>query len=224
MITPSAHKGVNRLSADAASGAISGERLDSTEDSPLVKLNSDFLLRYLQFAPAALALERSIECEIHARNIWQSPVLDIGCGDGIFAKMLFADRVDTGIDLNPAEVECAKRLGAYLEVLTCSGDRIPKPDGSYRTVFSDSVPRTHPGSAASCSERRTACCHPKVASISRFQATVWRLRVSSRGRYALLASKVGPGDTKNSTTAFGDTIMRMTRSVGALCLHKPVSK
>ena len=104
-----------------------------------MNFNTDFLRRYLAVAPAALALERSAECEIHAHNQWQSPILDIGCGDGIFAKILCAETVDTGIDLDPKEVERARQQEIYRELIVCPGDRIPKPDGNYRTIFSNSV-------------------------------------------------------------------------------------
>jgi len=104
-----------------------------------VNFNTDFLYRYLALAPAALALERAVECEIHIRHQWRSPILDIGCGDGIFAKVLCAEKVDTGIDLDPAEVARARQQAIYKELIVCSGDRIPKPDGSYRTIFSNSV-------------------------------------------------------------------------------------
>jgi SAM-dependent methyltransferase len=98
-----------------------------------------FFRRYLELAPAALALERSIECDILAEKKWLRPVLDLGCGDGIFAHVMFADRVDTGIDLNPMEVEKARALHAYHELIVCPGDRIPKPDGAFATAFSNSV-------------------------------------------------------------------------------------
>ena len=104
-----------------------------------MNFNTDFFFRYLELAPAALALERAIECEVHARNQWHSPILDIGCGDGIFAKILCAETVDTGIDLDPTEIERARWQGIYKELMVCPGDRIPKPDGSYRTIVSNSV-------------------------------------------------------------------------------------
>lgn len=104
-----------------------------------MKFNADFLRRYLEIAPTALALERSFECEILAGKAWPGPVLDIGCGDGLFAKILFAEKVQTGIDPNPVETAHASQQDAYEEILTCFGDNIPKPDGSYATVFSNSV-------------------------------------------------------------------------------------
>lgn len=104
-----------------------------------MKFGNSFLRRYLDEAPAALAVERSVECEIHAGNVWQRPILDIGCGDGIFAKILFAERIDTGIDPDASEVSRAREVSAYDELIVCFGDKIPKPDGSYRTIFSNSV-------------------------------------------------------------------------------------
>ncbi len=99
----------------------------------------DFLRRYLDITPAALALERAIECDIQSRNEWHEPVLDIGCGDGLFAKMLCTGQISTGIDPNASEVDCAKETGAYQELIVCFGDSIPKPDGSYATIVSNSV-------------------------------------------------------------------------------------
>ncbi len=94
---------------------------------------------YAKPVPIALALERSLECVIYMDYEFERPVLDVGCGDGIFAKTLFADAVDTGIDPDGSELEIARSLGAYLEVLECPGDNIPKPDGHYRTIYSNSV-------------------------------------------------------------------------------------
>jgi SAM-dependent methyltransferase len=70
---------------------------------------------------------------------FERPILDIGCGEGLFGKILFAEDIDTGIDPNPLEIERARELGAYRELIVCKGDAIPKPDGHYRTIFSNSV-------------------------------------------------------------------------------------
>jgi SAM-dependent methyltransferase len=104
-----------------------------------LRFAKDFLLRYLEVTPAALALERSLECDLHARNSWKSPVLDIGCGDGLFASILCADRIDTGIDPDAGEIEHARTTGAYKELIACFGNDIAKPDGSYETIISNSV-------------------------------------------------------------------------------------
>lgn len=104
-----------------------------------MEFNNNFLKRYLLRTPSALGYERAIECELHADKAWPSPILDIGCGDGIFAEVLFAGTVDTGIDPDAGEIEKAKAGGKYRELLVCGGHQIPKPDSSFNTVFSNSV-------------------------------------------------------------------------------------
>jgi len=104
-----------------------------------VQFHSNFLRRYLALAPSALAFERSIECALHVERPWPAPILDIGCGDGIFAEILFAGKIDTGIDPDATEIERAKPLDKYKELIVCTGDNIPKEDASYNTVFSNSV-------------------------------------------------------------------------------------
>lgn len=106
---------------------------------PALKFHGSFLRRYLEVAPAALAVERSAECEILASKQWPAPILDIGCGDGLFAKILFAEKIDTGIDPQAIEIEHAATQDIYKELLNVYGDAIPKPDASYATVFSNSV-------------------------------------------------------------------------------------
>jgi SAM-dependent methyltransferase len=104
-----------------------------------IKTNSDVLLDYIAMAPLALAFERVMECRILAHQTFERPMLDIGCGEGLFAKILFSEPLDTGIDPNPRELARARELGAYAELIQCRGDAIPKADGSYRTILSNSV-------------------------------------------------------------------------------------
>lgn len=104
-----------------------------------ISFRSAFLEAYTARAPLALAIERTLECEILAAHEFRSPVLDLGCGDGLFASVLFGERLDTGIDPDPDELREAARTGAYRELIRCFGEQIPKPDGSFQTVFSNSV-------------------------------------------------------------------------------------
>ena len=101
--------------------------------------NEDLLLSYMSMAPLALAFERYLECRIFNEFEIKDPVLDVGCGEGLFAHVLFEGQVDTGIDLNPHELNRARELNGYKELIVCSGEAIPKPDGAYNTVFSNSV-------------------------------------------------------------------------------------
>lgn len=104
-----------------------------------MNFKNDVLLRYVSHAPLALALERYQECLIYPNLQLKRPILDLGCGDGLFAWILFDEKIDTGIDPDPRELKRAKQFDAYGELLECSGDTIPRPDGSYQTVISNSV-------------------------------------------------------------------------------------
>ena len=104
-----------------------------------MKFNEDVLERYLSLAPIPLAFERFIEARIHQRHGFRRPILDIGCGEGLFAKVVFGEKIDAGIDPNPRELARARVLDAYEEVIECTGDAINKPDGRYNTAFSNSV-------------------------------------------------------------------------------------
>lgn len=99
----------------------------------------DFLLECLKEWPASHALIRAVEC----RKLWSyplsPPVLDVGCGDGTFTRLLFRPPVEAGIDLNPDEVARAQRLGVYKQVLCVSAATLPFADSSFASVFSNCV-------------------------------------------------------------------------------------
>jgi len=104
-----------------------------------LNVHSEFLLNYLALAPLPLAIERVLECRIYSHLPFRKPILDAGCGDGVFAKILFNGKVCTGIDPNKKELQRAAKLNIYRELIPCSGDAVPKPDGHYHTIFSNSV-------------------------------------------------------------------------------------
>ena len=104
-----------------------------------MKFKSNFFYSYLKEAPIPLALERSYECEILSKQMFTRPILDIGCGEGIFAYVLFDEKIDVGIDPDEHELSRAKRYNMYGELVRCFGDKILKPNGSFNTVFSNSV-------------------------------------------------------------------------------------
>lgn len=100
---------------------------------------NDFLHNYLVQAPIALAVERARECEILCAQRFERPILDLGCGEGLFASVLFEEKIDVGIDPNNGELLKAHAYNSYAELIPCFGDRIPKENGSFNTIFSNSV-------------------------------------------------------------------------------------
>lgn len=104
-----------------------------------MKFKTNFLKDYLNEAPVPLAYERAFECLIFSQQKFEHPILDIGCGDGIFSKIVFDEKIDTGIDPLEHELINAKKYQIYNELIQTFGDSIPKPDNFYKTAFSNSV-------------------------------------------------------------------------------------
>ncbi|CAL7963082.1 conserved hypothetical protein [Gammaproteobacteria bacterium] len=104
-----------------------------------MKFKNNFFKNYLKLAPLPLALERTLECEILSLKKMEHPILDLGCGDGIFAYVLFDEKIDIGVEPNAKELESARSFGVYDELIQCYGDNIPKPSGYFKTILSNSV-------------------------------------------------------------------------------------
>lgn len=103
-----------------------------------------FFRRYLAKASVALSLWRSFECEKFAGMELGSPVLDLGCGDGFFARTVFTKPLDVGLDADPGEAARAAKSGAYRKVLCADATRLPFPSKRFRTVISNCVPEHIP--------------------------------------------------------------------------------
>ena len=108
-------------------------------------------MNYVARAPLALACERTLECNVLSQQTFARPILDLGCGDGLFASILFAEPIDTGIDPGEKELQLARKTERTL-THSLSGIEIPKSGEAYQTVFSNSVWSTSPRSAQ-CSRK-----------------------------------------------------------------------
>jgi ubiquinone/menaquinone biosynthesis C-methylase UbiE len=104
-----------------------------------MRFKSNFFKRYITVAPLPLALERSWECEIMSAQNFRSPILDIGCGEGLFAWNLVDEQIDVAIDPNARELDRARRFNLYGELIECFGNKIPKADKFFQTIYSNSV-------------------------------------------------------------------------------------
>lgn len=105
----------------------------------MMQTHTTFFRRYLQDAPLALAIERTWECQILSQETFSQPVLDIGCGEGMFAEKLFVDNIAVGIDPNAKELVRAKTYHKYDQLIECFGDAVPFPDKNFPCIFSNSV-------------------------------------------------------------------------------------
>jgi SAM-dependent methyltransferase len=97
------------------------------------------LERYLRAAPVSLALERAVEVRWYVSLPIQEPVLDLGCGDGLFAERTFREPLTVGIDYNPDELRIAAGQGAYRSLCAADAAHLPFPAASFASVVSNSV-------------------------------------------------------------------------------------
>lgn len=100
---------------------------------------SDFLRRYW-FAPP-VALWRSIEAKTLATLDFPAPMLDFGCGDGLYTEAIFGRQPGIfGNDIAAAELPGARDSGVYQHgVQFADGHHLPYPDGFFGSVYSNSV-------------------------------------------------------------------------------------
>ena len=103
------------------------------------KKENPFLWPMLQSLPYFRALLRAVEAEFYGEFELAAPVLDLGCGDGHFASLVFEQAIDVGIDPALASLREAKQYGAYRLLLQSEGARLPFPEAYFGAAFSNSV-------------------------------------------------------------------------------------
>lgn len=102
---------------------------------------SNFLrecLKLYYYNPST-ALWRALEIKLLSGLNFKSPLLDIGCGDGLVSSMIFAKKIDFGIDISEKEVLSAKKLHTYKNLTVGNACKMPYKDESFATVFSNCV-------------------------------------------------------------------------------------
>lgn len=99
----------------------------------------DYFRRYLQVAPLALAVFRTIEAKNIAEVEMERPILDIGCGFGEFAGVFFKSQVELGLDLSWSELINARKGNRYKNLIWADARELPFADNYFKTVLSVSV-------------------------------------------------------------------------------------
>jgi len=72
------------------------------------------------------------------KHLLRKPVLDLGCGDGSFASVLFTE-VEYGVDIDERALRVARDYGIYASIIRCDERMIPLDDGAVCSIFSNSV-------------------------------------------------------------------------------------
>lgn len=93
----------------------------------------------LQSLPYFRALLRAVEADFYRDFELASPVYDLGCGDGHFAKVVFNKKLDVGLDPALVSLHEAASLGAYDGLVQALGNRAPLPSKHFASAISNSV-------------------------------------------------------------------------------------
>jgi SAM-dependent methyltransferase len=102
-------------------------------------IGKDFLWLHLRELPYFRSILRAVEARFYQGLELPHPILDVGCGDGHFASVVFDSQIDIGVDLHLPSLREANRRGAYRLLLNSDGTRLPIRSESLGSAFSNSV-------------------------------------------------------------------------------------
>lgn len=65
-------------------------------------------------------------------------ILDLGCGDGRYFRLIWPNAAEViGVDMNPEVAELGRLSGVYRHVYVAPADTVPEPDASFDHVFAN---------------------------------------------------------------------------------------
>ncbi len=77
----------------------------------------DHFVKYFPHAPAALCVKECARLAALREYKLSGPILDVGCGDGLFAKIAFGGEEVWGIDIDAKEGRWAQASRAYSQIV-----------------------------------------------------------------------------------------------------------
>jgi len=102
-------------------------------------MDQDFLWRNLSGLPYFRALLRAVEAKFYQPLFLPSPTLDLGCGDGDFARLTFSRKIEVGLDPWAKPLWEAKNKCVYHLLVQSDGGKMPFPKGYFGSALSNSV-------------------------------------------------------------------------------------
>ncbi len=97
-----------------------------------------YLCSFLKIAPLSHALWRSVEALAYSTVTYRRPVLDVGCGFGEFAGVVF-NTIEVGIDINNDDLVQASKSKKYQRLQWVDARKMPFASSRFSTVFAVSV-------------------------------------------------------------------------------------
>ena len=86
----------------------------------------------------SMSIWRAWELAAYRRYTLKEPILDVGCGDGLYFKLVWPSAQEvTGIDINPASIREAEKSGVYQAIHECSAHEMPFSSESFSSAFAN---------------------------------------------------------------------------------------
>ena len=108
-------------------------------------LDADDFAAYYRFAPSALALRECLRLRAVRKHALDEPILDIGCGDGLFARLAHPDKQIWGIDVNPVEIRRAQATAVYSTLVCGNISTVDLPIGFFKGAIANCSMEHVPG-------------------------------------------------------------------------------
>jgi SAM-dependent methyltransferase len=110
---------------------------EQASGSPAPEVSFEDFQRYFPHTPTALCIKECARLSVMRRYPCPGPVLDVGCGDGMFARIAFDDVEVWGIDIDAAEGRWAAASQAYTQLILGDVTRAALPQGFFATCVAN---------------------------------------------------------------------------------------
>ena len=101
--------------------------------------NKDFVWLHIKELPYFRAMLRAVEATYYQDFDLPRPILDLGCGDGHFASLVFDQPLDIGLDPWSGPIHTAQKTAAYHNLIQADAGNMPIPAGYFSSGLSNSV-------------------------------------------------------------------------------------
>jgi SAM-dependent methyltransferase len=105
--------------------------------SPATELALEDFRRYFPYTPTALAIKECARLAVVRRQPCRGPVLDVGCGDGLFARIAFESVEVWGIDIDAFEGRWAAASQAYRQIILGDVTHASLPEAFFATCVAN---------------------------------------------------------------------------------------
>lgn len=104
---------------------------------PTAEISLADFQRYFPYTPAALCVKECARLTALRRHACPPPILDVGCGDGLFASVAFEGAEVWGIDIDAREGRWAAASRAYTQVVLADVTRARLPEAFFETCIAN---------------------------------------------------------------------------------------